>query len=226
MTAPRSSPATEEAAALVNSAYDELCVRFSGVHSDDIMDSILLRLHAALKKLGIDPTAPYIAPDAPVNELVAFFRGEGYSRFGWNGDERGWPPERTAIEAMRELMAIKQPGGVAQASMPAQTDEPVCWIVLAKETDNIRIWWRRKEMAEEWAKTHNAPMIPLYAHPRCAGAVLPLYAAPSSPAADSVPVSDIRAVIEIADRNEFAPQIGRVKAWLSALPSTVRGDAT
>lgn len=55
----------EMAGAWVNSAYDELCVRFSGVHSDDAMDSVLLRLHAALKKLGIDPTAPYIAPDAP-----------------------------------------------------------------------------------------------------------------------------------------------------------------
>jgi hypothetical protein len=52
-------------------------------------------------------------------------------------------------------------------------DEPVCWIVLAKETDNVRIWWRRKEMAEAWAKTHNAPLIPLYAHPRCADAILP-----------------------------------------------------
>jgi hypothetical protein len=58
----QSSAASEGAAGLVNSAYDELCVRFSGVHSDDAMDSVLLRLHAALKKLGVDPTAPYIAP--------------------------------------------------------------------------------------------------------------------------------------------------------------------
>lgn len=60
-----SSPGIEQAGALINSAYDELCVRFSGVHSDDAMDSVLLRLHAALKKLGIDPTAPYIATPLP-----------------------------------------------------------------------------------------------------------------------------------------------------------------
>lgn len=90
--------------------------------------------------------------------------------------------------------------GVAQAAIESATNappkihyfrpadaqssqEPVCWIVLAKETDNVRIWWRRKEMAEEWAKTHDAPLIPLYAHPRCADAVLPLYAVPPSPVA-------------------------------------------
>lgn len=60
---PHSSPDNAEAGALVNSAYDELSVRFSGVHSDDVVDSILQRLHVALIKLGIDPTAPYIAPD-------------------------------------------------------------------------------------------------------------------------------------------------------------------
>jgi hypothetical protein len=41
------------ATGLIQSAYDEMCVKFSGVHSDDEMDSILLRLHAALKKLAI-----------------------------------------------------------------------------------------------------------------------------------------------------------------------------
>jgi hypothetical protein len=44
-------PEKLRAAELVQSAYDEMCVKFSGVHSDDEMDSVLLRLHAALKVL-------------------------------------------------------------------------------------------------------------------------------------------------------------------------------
>jgi len=44
----------------------------------------------------------------PIGELVQFFRGEGYSRFGWDGDSRGWSPERTAIEAMRTFMQREQ----------------------------------------------------------------------------------------------------------------------
>jgi hypothetical protein len=43
---------SQDAIAYIQSAYDELCVKFSGAHSDDEMDSVLLRLHAGLKKLG------------------------------------------------------------------------------------------------------------------------------------------------------------------------------
>lgn len=51
--------AGRKAAELVQSAYDEMCVKFSGVHSDDEMDGVLLRLHAALKVL----TAPRPSPE-------------------------------------------------------------------------------------------------------------------------------------------------------------------
>ena len=58
--------------------------------------------------------------------LVAYFNTpEGYSEFGWHGDEMGWPPEQTAIEAMkrylREKSSLLRPG----ASHEAQSDEVI-----------------------------------------------------------------------------------------------------
>jgi hypothetical protein len=64
--------------------------------------------------------------------------------------------------------------------------EPVAWIVLSKDEANVRIWWRRNDLAKEWAKTHNAPLIPLYTHPRCTDAVLPLAAPPPSAAREAL----------------------------------------
>lgn len=39
-------------------------------------------------------------------KLVEFFRGEGYGRFGWNGDVQGWSPAETAIRAMLECVSL------------------------------------------------------------------------------------------------------------------------
>lgn len=54
-----------------------------------------------------------------LGELVQFFRGEGYSRFGFNGDAQGWSPERTAIEAMREMMAAPKSPALDPATVEA-----------------------------------------------------------------------------------------------------------
>ena len=40
--------------------------------------------------------------------LVAFFNTpEGFSAFGWHGDEHEWTPEQTAIEAMKECADLR-----------------------------------------------------------------------------------------------------------------------
>jgi hypothetical protein len=45
------------------------------------------------------------APPAPpkVPPLVAYFRGDGWSRYGFDGDERGLSPEECAIKWLREF---------------------------------------------------------------------------------------------------------------------------
>ncbi len=70
----------------------------------------------------------------PKSRLVQFFRGEGYSRFGWNGDEMGWSPEQTAIEAMRELMRASPP---PIPNVPGGRDEIA--EVLAKTIPILRL---------------------------------------------------------------------------------------
>lgn len=48
-------------------------------------------------------------------KLLEFFRGEGYQRFGWEGDVSSWSPADTAIKAMRSLLCPAAPaegGGV------------------------------------------------------------------------------------------------------------------
>lgn len=46
---------------------------------------------------------------AEVRKLIDFFRGEGYSKFGWEGDQQGWTPAETAIHAMRAFMNLRMP---------------------------------------------------------------------------------------------------------------------
>lgn len=42
---------------------------------------------------------------APEGPLVEFFRGDGYSKYGWHGDQMGWSPEETAAHFLREHLA-------------------------------------------------------------------------------------------------------------------------
>jgi hypothetical protein len=44
--------------------------------------------------------------EVELEKLVEFFRGEGYGRFGWNGDIQGWSPAETAIHAMLECVTL------------------------------------------------------------------------------------------------------------------------
>lgn len=50
------------------------------------------------------------------HKLVEFFRGEGYTEFGNNGDLEGWDPAETAIRAMRELTAARHSKRLAVAA--------------------------------------------------------------------------------------------------------------
>lgn len=61
------------------------------------------------------PYKNYIEEDAPRREpetqsaddqLTVYFSGEGYARFGWNGDECGMSPVQTALDALREYDAL------------------------------------------------------------------------------------------------------------------------
>lgn len=48
------------------------------------------------------------------DNLVAYFRGDGYSRFGFDGDERGLTPEQCAVRWLREFDAfLRSPVGEA-----------------------------------------------------------------------------------------------------------------
>lgn len=42
-----------------------------------------------------------------MTKLVDFFRNEGFAQFGNQGDFEGWTPAETAINAMRELAALR-----------------------------------------------------------------------------------------------------------------------
>lgn len=66
--------------------------------------------------------------------------------------------------------------------------EPVAWVVLSSDTDNLRIWWRDKERADKWAAEHDRPLIPLYAKPFAAADFLPLATTPAPGAADRAAV--------------------------------------
>jgi len=47
--------------------------------------------------------------------LVAFFNTpEGYGAFGWHGDQMGWHPEQTAIDAMRRFIEEKRSAAEAE----------------------------------------------------------------------------------------------------------------
>jgi hypothetical protein len=69
-TPEQESTAAGEALRHIQSVYDEMCVKFSGVHSGDDTDSLLLRLHAAIRKLGGEPCAsPPAAKTDGVREI-------------------------------------------------------------------------------------------------------------------------------------------------------------
>ena len=44
-------------------------------------------------------------PSSEEAKLIAFFQGEGYGDFGFDGDVRGWSPAETAIHAMSPYAA-------------------------------------------------------------------------------------------------------------------------
>lgn len=90
--------------------------------------------------------------------------------------------------------------------------DAVAWIALSNDQDKVRIWWRDKERADEWARTHNAPIIPLYAHPLCVDAILPLRS--PDPAQPSRVTGCVNQVEEAA-----------CLIWAELCPGMVMGDA-
>jgi hypothetical protein len=78
---------------------------------------------------------------------------------------------------------------VKATASDAVAGEAVAFIALSNDQDKVRIWWRDEERAKDWAKTHSAPVIPLYAHPRCVDAVLPLRS-PDEAATPTEPLRD------------------------------------
>lgn len=97
------------------------------------------------------------------------------TKYFWTGE----PGEHGAIkEATEALLAL----GPTLSPHDGGASEAVAWIVLSKDTDNLRIWWRDKERAEKWAAENDRPLVPLYAKPFAMADFLPL-AAPPAPVA-------------------------------------------
>jgi hypothetical protein len=46
--------------------------------------------------------------------LIEFFRTDGYSAYGWEGDTRGWSTEETAVHFLREHLACRHATDVGE----------------------------------------------------------------------------------------------------------------
>lgn len=55
-------------------------------------------------------------PGDGTEKLVAYFRGEGYSRYGYDGDLRNLTPEECAIKWLREFDAFLKGSPVGNAA--------------------------------------------------------------------------------------------------------------
>lgn len=103
-TSPPPAAGWDEAAERVQSAYDELCVRFSGVHSDDAMDSVLLRLHAALKALRRESPASSGVADRNLDAEVAALAHRFWSIHPSSLDDMGLTREQFYVQEITKLI--------------------------------------------------------------------------------------------------------------------------
>jgi hypothetical protein len=152
------------------------------------------------------------APQSSSPDIVEALRGLADTLMNGSGKtvEISYADIRHAADEIERLRASLQPAtptaGEAEEITNAEMDaieeaaiagnpltggdavagEAVAWIALSNDQDKVRIWWRDEERAKDWAKTHSAPVIPLYAHPRCVDAVLPLRS-PDEAATATVP---------------------------------------
>lgn len=85
-----------------------------------------------------DTRTPTQPTPSPVDELVEFFRGEGYSWFGFNGDSNGWTPEHCAVEALRDFIRWKLANPQAKIpTYPNVTEGIGRWLSAALDDPNV-----------------------------------------------------------------------------------------